>query len=226
MATKQIRKSGTLHNIPVRYQLAAWYRYRKGIVNVSGACSSWYDYSGNQRPLLQATASARPSINSDGSLTFDGLAQFMQASYTLIQPFTRYLAFMPLAHTDDAVIFDGSTGTTTLSQDTADDTYDINAGTALDYAGSFAVGTRGVIAVVFNGASSVVQGGNGAASITSTGSANTNNAGGNTLGADRSAANFSNIRVFEMADFSGAHDAFTRLQMLRYMARVAQVGGV
>lgn len=222
----KIRKGRAGNNIPVHANLAAWYRYHMGVTNISGACSSWYDYSGNQRPLLQATASARPSINSDGSLTFDGSNDFMQATFTLIQPMSIYLAFMPLSDTNNDVLFDGATGTTTLSQDTNASTYDINAGSALAYSGTIIANTKAVIAVVFNGTSARVQAGNGAASITSSGDAGANNAGGITLGASRTPGSFSNIRVYEMAVFSAAHDATTRLQVLRYMARVAQVGGV
>ena len=222
----RIRAKGRVHNIPIRASLAAWYRLGKGVTNVAGLCSSWYDYSGNQRPLLQATAGNRPSINSDGSLTFDGVDNYMQATFALVQAFTVYLAFMPLGDTNNDVVFDGVTGTTTLSQDTSAGTYDINAGTALAYTGTILANTKAVIGCVFNSTASVIQAGNGAATETVTGAANTNNAGGITLGASQAPGSYSNIRVYEMAVFSAAHDAAQRLQMLRYMARVAQVGGV
>lgn len=225
-SASKIRRGRASDNIPIRTNLAAWYRYHVGITNVGGFCSSWYDNSGNQRPLLQASASARPTINSDGSLSFDGSNDFMQATFTLIQPMTVYLAFMPLSDTNNDVLFDGVTGTTTLSQDTNASTYDINAGSALAYSGTILANTKAVIAVVFNGTAARVQAGNGAASITSSGDAGANNAGGITLGASQAPGSFANIRVYELAVFSVAHDATTRLRMLRYMARVAQVGGV
>lgn len=220
------RKAGMRPNLPVRVSLAAWYRYRIAVTNINGAASAWADQSGNMRPLLQATATNRPSVLSDGSILFDGSDNYMQATFTLAQPFTVYLAFQPVTHTNNDVIFDGVTATTTLSQDTTTGTYDINAGTALAYTGTIVAGTNGVIATVFNTTTSVIQGANGAASTTVEGDANTNDAGGITLGASRTPGSYSNIRVFEMAVYSVAHDAQTRLNILRYMGRIAQVGGI
>ncbi|MGB7587490.1 MAG: hypothetical protein WBM00_02150, partial [Solirubrobacterales bacterium] len=86
-------------NLSVRVSLAAWYRYRIGLTNINGACSEWADQSGNMRPLLQATASNRPTIRSDGSLLFDGVDNYLQAAFTLVQPFTIYLAFQQVSWT-------------------------------------------------------------------------------------------------------------------------------
>jgi hypothetical protein len=213
-------------NLSERINLAAWYRYRIGVTNIDGAASAWADQSGNMRPLLQATASNRPTVLSDGSLLFDGVDNYMQATFTLAQPFTVYLAFQPITHTNNDVIFDGVTATTTLSQDTTTGTYDISAGTALAYTGTILAGTNGVIATVFDDTASIIQGANGAASTTVTGAANTNDAGGITLGAAQAPGSYSNIRVFEMAVYSVAHAAQTRLNVLRYMGRIAQVGGI
>lgn len=218
--------SGHRNNLPYRVNLAAWYRYRIGVTNISGLASAWADQSGNMRPLVQATVTNRPSINSDGSLTFDGSDNYMQAAFTLIQPVTVYLAFQPLSHTDNDVLFDGATGTMTLSQDTVSGAYDSNAGSALAYAGTFPVGGKSVAACVFNGNSSVVQGGAGGAAVTSSGAAGANNPGGITLGSSRTPGSYANITVFEMAVYSVAHDATQRLQTLRYFSRIAQVGGI
>lgn len=213
-------------NLTFRVNLAAWYRYRIGLTNISGACSSWADQSGNTRPLLQATAANRPTINSDASLTFNGTTHSMAAAFTLIQPCSIYLAFQQLTWTSGDVIFDGSSGTVKVSQATTSSGLTANAGSSLSNNTTIALTTNGVACFVANSTSSVYQAAGGAASVTVTGDANTNNPGGITLGADRTPANNANIRVYEMLVYSVAHDAATRLQILRYLGRIANVGGV
>lgn len=223
---KTVGGKGTAANIPTQVSLAAWYRYHNGIVNLNGACSRWSDSSNNNRHLVQATAAARPTVLSDGSLLFDGTDDAMAVAFTLAQPFTVYLAFRPVTWTSGDIVFDGSTGTTKVTQTASTPQLTMDGGTALTADASIAVGNRGVIGCVFNGASSVYQAGGGAALVSTTGNAGANTAGGITLGSSRTGTNFANIQVFEMAVFSVAHDANTRLRLLRYIARVAQVGGV
>lgn len=213
-------------NLPVRVNLAAWYRYHIGITNISGAASAWADQSGNMRPLLQATAADRPVVNSDGSLTFDGVSDFMQATFTLAQPLTVYIAFQQLTWTSGDVVFDGATATCKVGQLTASPGLGANAGSALTVDNTIGLSGNGVLCFVANGASSVYQAAGGAASVTTSGNANTNGMGGITLGSSRSPANFGNIAVYEMAAYSVAHDTPTRLAIMRYFGRIAQVGGI
>lgn len=213
-------------NLSIRVSQQAWYRYRIGLTNINGACSSWADQSGNMRPLVQATAAARPTILSDGSLSFDGSNDALAAAFTLSQPYTIYLAFQQLTWTSGDVVFDGSTGTVKVSQATGSPGLTANAGSSLTNSTTIALNQPGVIAFVGNSTSSVYQAAGGAASVTTTGDAGTNNAGGLTLGSDRSGANFANIRVYEMIAYSVAHDATQRLQVMRYLGRICQCGGI
>ena len=222
-----VKKIAVGYNIPFRVNLAAWYRFNKGVTNQSG-CSNWADYSGNSRPLLQATASARPAISSSGELIFDGTSDFMQANFTLSQPITTYILFRQITSGANRLIFDGSTANVRLTQLSAN-AVGINAGSAFGTNTTIPVnGTSyGVAACVFNGGSSVLQTAGGGPSVTVTGAAGANSAGGITVGADRLGANFSNIGVREIAVFSAAHDATVRLWILRYFSRLASsVGGV
>lgn len=213
-------------NLSNRTSLAAWYRFRIGMTNVNGACSSWADQSGNTRPLLQSSASLRPSINSDGSLTFDGTAQYMQATFTLVQPCTIYLAFQQITWTSGDGIFDGATGVAKVTQHTGTPKLAMDAGSGLTDSSTIAVGSPGVIACVFNSTTSVYQAAGGAASVTTTGDASTGNPGGITLGALQAPGNYGNIRVWEMIVYSVAHAAADRLPIMRYLGRIAQVGGI
>jgi hypothetical protein len=227
-ALSSVKKRFSGHrNIPYRVNLAAWYRNKIGIINVNGACSQWQDQSGNMRHLLQATAANRPTIGSGGAIRFNGTDQSMAATFTLAQPLTIYLAFRQVSWTSGDVIFDGVTGTVKVSQATGTPGLTANAGSSLSNSTTIPVSQQlGVLCFVANGANSVYQSAGGAQAVTITGDAGANSAGGITLGCDRSSANFANIAVREMAVYSVAHDANTRLQIMRYMGRIADVGGI
>lgn len=225
---KERRRAGAMHNIPYRVNLAAWYRYRQGLTNVSGKVSSWGDSSNNSRPLLQATAANRPTLLSDGTVLFDGTDDYLQATFTLAQPFTIYATLQQVTWTSGDIVFDGVTGTTKLTQTASTPELTLDGGTALSASSTIPVAPKwGVFAAVFNGTSGVYQAGGGAAAASVTGDAGAGTAGGFTLGASRAPGSYANIAVREVAIFSVAHDAPTRLQMLRYMQRVGQsLGGV
>lgn len=226
MPITAVRARSMHHNLPIRTSLSAWYRYRIGITNISGACSSWADQSGNMRPLLQSTAALRPTVRSDGSLLFDGSNDYLQAAFTLVQPFTVYLAFQQVSWTSTDVILAGYSATIALTQTTSSPGIAASAGTALTVDNTIGIGQNGVASFVGNGASSVYQAAGGAASVITSGNANTNDPGGLTLGASASPGNYSNIVAYELIAYSVAHDAPTRLQIMRYLGRIAQVGGI
>lgn len=216
---------GFNRRLPTIVNLAAWYRYRIGVTSISGVCSQWADQSGAMRHLVQATADSRPAVNSDGSLTFDGTDDYLQATFTLVQPCTIYLAYRQLASTSGDIIFDGATANCRLAQSTAN-AITISAGSSLSDSTTIGIGANGITACVFDSTDSVMQNAGGAASSTTTGDASTNDPGGITLGAARTPANYANIRVYEMAVYSEAHDATTRLAIMRYLGRIASVGGI
>lgn len=224
--TRRVVK-GANDNVPIRVNLAAWYRFRRGITNASG-CSVWYDYSGNQRPLLQATASLRPSLLSSGELLFDGVSQTMAAAFALIQPYTLYMLFRQVTWTSGKIIVDGNTGTAKITQSSGTQGLVANAGSSLSAGTAIGLGTNyGALCTVFNSTNSVYQSAGGGPSVTITGDAGTGNPGGITIGSDRSGGNPANIGVREVVIYTGAHDAPTRLSMLRYLSRIASsVGGV
>lgn len=228
MRVKRVKGSDRHGHPPTMVGMVAWYRNKVGVVNINGSCSQWSDSSNNNNHLLQATAANRPTIGSGGALQFNGSTSFMRATFTLAQPCTIYIAFRQAAWVSGGVIIDGSSATSTLAQTTASPGIAANAGSALSVDNTIPVSAfgGGVACFVGNGASSVYQAGGGAASVTTTGNAGTNSPGGITVGCDRSSANFSNIRVREIMVYNVAHDANTRLQTLRYMARVENVGGV
>jgi len=206
--------------------MAAWYRYRLGVTAVNGAASRWEDATNQLRPLLQATASARPTVLSDGSLLFDGSNDYMQATFTLNQPCLIALAYSQVTWTSGDVIFDGSAADMKVTQTSSSPTLQANAGSSLTADSAIALNARAVSGFYASGtASAYVAYGGGARSL-QTGDAGANNPGGITVGAARAAANFSNIIVREIVVYSGTFTGSQRYLISKYLARVGSVGGV
>lgn len=202
---------------------AAWFRYGDGITSAGGLVSAWADQSGNARPLLQATGTNQPTLEADGSITFDGVDNFLQCgAFTLNQPVTYYLLANPVTDTSGDRFFDGGAAgaAVILAQDGAGG-ISVNAGAA--FGGNlFPTGAYAVVAVVVNGASSSIQV-NTVAPIT--GDAGANNPAGFTMGSSRNGTTqFVNARYKEAIVFPAAHNADTISRVIRYLSQVGQLG--
>lgn len=216
--------------LPISQNLAAWYKAEAGITTVTGV-SQWNDQSGNARHLAQATTTKQPAYslaagpNGLPALTFDGTDDFLAvATFGLAQPATYYLLLKQISWTSGDRIFDGSTvNQGTMLQSNPGSTPDINiaSGSNVGPISNLAVGAWGVMAAVFNGASSSVQLNLGTPVTGDSGAANP---GGLTLGADGPAAAFtlnSNIAVAEWVVYSAAHNADQRAAVVRYLMKKA-----
>jgi len=199
---------------------AAWYRYGVGITSAGSLVSAWADQSGNGRNLLQATGTNQPTLDTDNSILFDGVDNWMAALYTRNQPRTCYLLFKQVTWTNDDRIMDGGTaggGAMILAQAPATPNIAVNAGAAFGANGP-ALGAFAVVAVVYNNAASLIQVNNNAAQ---TGTAGSNSANGLTLAATRSGGSgWANVAFKEVIDFPAAHDAATRARVIRYLQQV------
>lgn len=201
------------HHLP---NLAAWFRFGRGITVTGAGVSQWDDVSGNARHLKQGTDTNRPALQADGSILFDGVDNFLKCdAFTLNQPDTWYVLCNPITWTSGDVIVDGDLATATqIQQVTSSPKIRIRASTGLGDI-DFPLGSYGVVAAVFNGASSSLQLNNGAPL---TGDAGTVAAAGATLGArGDGAAGWANIRVKELIIFAAAHDAITRKRLIHYL---------
>lgn len=199
--------------------LAAWYRFGMGITVTGAGVSQWNDASGNGRHLLQGTDAARPPLQADGTVLFDGVAQFLQTSgFTLNQPETVYILCNQVSYAVNRVLLDGSLAATMrLLQggSVAGQLYIRLTSTVGDNTdAALPIGTYGVIACVFNGVASAIQVDNRA---TTTGDVGATNASGFTVGANGSGAAFANIRVKEVIVCNTAHDGTRRAQMLAWL---------
>ncbi len=200
---------------------AAWYRYGVGITVTGAGVSKWADQSGATHDLVQATDAARPSLQSDNSILFDGTAQFLKASaFTLNQPETLYFLFKQISWTAADYFIDGNgLDGGSINQNLASPKIRIFAGNLdanFTAVLGMTIGAYGIVTVVFNGASSVLQINAGASA---SGNAGANNMGGLTLGCPGTAVgNFGNIQVKELIVFPAAHTASTRANIINYLA--------
>jgi hypothetical protein len=201
----------------------AWYRKGSGITVTGSGVSQWSDASGNGRHLLQATDAARPALQSDGTILFNGSNHTLKtAAFTLNQPETVYLLMQSVSWTGADCISDGNAANSmALYQDKAGGSGVSPAVT--QYAGLYGgedlthmtVGVYHVLCAVFNGASSLIQ---VDANTPGTGDASTTNAGGFTVG--RTGDGFgsaANIRVKEIMIFAQAHSATQRALINSYL---------
>jgi len=197
---------------------AAWYRYGIGITVTGAGVSTWADQSGNGRDLLQATDAARPALQADGSILFDGVDNNLKCStFTFNQPESCYLLFRSVSFTSQARIFDGNTTNTGgFLQGNDQPGLDIYAGSTVSDAAGLAVGVYGVVCVVFNGANSVLRVNN----TISTGNAGASNMAGFTLGDAGGFSLPSNIQAKEVILYSGAHTETQQGQIINYLFRL------
>lgn len=197
---------------------AAWFPFGVGITSAAGAVSQWDDQSGNGRHLKQATATNQPTLEADGSITFDGVDNFLKCdAFTLDQPETVYLLFKQITWTSTERIFSGNAlSSGDLVQLTSTPQIGLFAGTATSLV-SMTLDAYGVIAGVFNGASSSIQLNSG---TPATGNCGAANMGGFTLGASGAPGGWANIQVKEVIIFAAAHDSTQRAAVIKYLMRL------
>jgi len=201
--------------------LKVWTRFDSGITVTGSGVSQWDDQSGNGNHLKQVTDTNRPSKESDGSILFDGVDNFLKAdAFTLVQPETVYILFKQITWSDNDYIFDGNLANYGMMRQSIGGTSPdlaIFAGTALAANSDLALGDYGVASVVFNSTNSLLSVDNG---IPLTGDAGTRDMGGFILGGHVTGVTYSNIQVKEICVFDSAHNTATRTGIISYLSNV------
>lgn len=198
----------------------AWYRFGRGITVATGI-SQWNDQSGNGNHLLQSSATSQPALQSDGSIVFDGVNDYLKtANFTLPQPVSVYMLVNQIT-SNAGYVWDGATINDCGIRQTGSPTLTMNAGTdgPATAAGTPALGSYVAVGAVYNGASSTLQLNQGTATVGSVGS---NVMGGLTIAVrgDVPAGTFSNIQVKEIIVFPAAHDSATVSRINRYLQSI------
>lgn len=205
--------------------IAAWFKFGSGITVAGAGVSQWDDQSGYGRHLKQATDTNRPALQSDGSILFDGVDNFMQTdAFTLNSPVTFCALMKQVTWTVNDRHFDGRTGNTgALNSITAEPIVAIRAATGSAAANSnLAVDTYAAVVLVQNGAASILRINN---TTETTGDPGVGNPGGICLGAvGGGASNWGNAQFKEFCAFSSALDLSDRLKIVRYLSSVGGLG--
>lgn len=198
----------------------AWFRFNIGITETGQGVSTWADQSGEGNDLLQGTDGARPAKQSDGSILFNGTDEYLKCgAFTFSQPETVYLLARRVTATTDDIVFDGNANDSMTMYEPNSATpnrVDLFAGTGGPNSSAWVVNTYAAVCAVFSGADSIIQVNSTTSSAVTVGVAN---AGGFTLASHGGVAErFANLQAKEVILFPVAHDAATRLHMIRYLA--------
>lgn len=203
----------------------AWYQYGQGITEAGQGVSVWADKSGNANDLLQGTDGARPPKQSDGSILFNGVDEYLGVAFTLNAPQTVYLLGRQVTWTADDVIYDGNSDITMMLQQTLSGTPpQVHVRSAISGGSpnsNFTVNTYAVAIGIFD-SSALTSQINNTAPVTDAVAGS--NAGGFTLGTRGNKADkFGNIQVKEVVIFPVAHAAATRWNMVKYLSAVGNI---
>lgn len=201
--------------------LVLWVRQGMGITESGGFVSQWADQSGLSHHLKQATATNQPALNSDGSVTFDGVDNNLKAeTFVLAQPETAFFAGRTVTWTSNDRVMDGNTlNSGGMIQRTATPQLGLIGSAAMGNI-SPTLDTDVVISAVWNGASSLIAL-NAGADVT--GNVGTGDMSGLTLGATGAPGNFGNIRARALALYSGALSAALRARCVRFQAAMHDI---
>jgi len=197
----------------------AWFRYGVGITVTGAGVSTWADQSGLGHDLLQATDAARPALQADGSILFDGVDDLISASgFTLTLPYTIYLLGRQVSWTGNDRIFSGTSGSDVVGTQVgaSPDVTFSSGGTSSTT--EWLVGVYAALAIVFDAVDITVRVNNNAPSV---GSGATNNMEGFQLAVYTDGAQqFGNIQYKEVILYSGAHTTTQQSQVINYLSRM------
>ena len=198
--------------------LVQWQRKGVGIVG-NPSVSNWPDQSGNGHDLVQASGPAQPQLQGDGSILFDGIAQFLKAvGYTLNQPSTTFFYFKQVSWTLNSGLADGNGSFGgEVFQSSVSPGIKCSAPTTSAENDNFTVGAYHALTVVWNGASSFFIVDQNAATSWSCGA---NNLSGFTLGANGGGTTFGNIQAKECGAYNVALSQAQALQLNGYLVTV------
>jgi hypothetical protein len=184
--------------------LTEWWDSLTNVTLAGQGVSAWTGIL-TGRVLAQVTDGARPSY-ANGAITFNGSDEYLiTGAYARNQPSSSVLVINQVTWGGDRYLDDGL-GPATAGLRQVATTPNLNAdhgGNGNIQGGGIAIGTWGVVVIVRNGASSLIQVGLG----TPVAGTLAGNASGITLGAAGSPTNFANFSIKARGEYDGAWSA-------------------
>lgn len=211
--------------------LQLWVQADKGLYQDSAGSTAasadgdpvgrWTDQSGNARNLLQTGSTKRPLLKT-GVLASgkpvirgDGVDDLLKATFTLNQPEHVFIVLRQATWTANDRVFGGSAANTmTFYQKGASPTLGTYAGAFGPETASLAVGTAGVLSILYNGASSELRL-NGGAAVT--GDVGAGNAGAVTLFGEGDDTLWSNVDIGQFLVYNTALSTADREDVEAYL---------
>jgi hypothetical protein len=185
----------------------------------SNLVSSWLDKLLSGHDLVQATGLKQPVWSADG-ITFDGAAtngdQLKTGTFTLNQPVMAYIVMKQVSWTSTDFVLDGYTDSTLiLQQRTASPGLAIYGGTAYSSVNSnLAVGSYGLVRILWSGAASFLQINN---TSKTTGSVGTAAGAGISIGSRAANLGCANIAFKEIIYRNVADNDGTQTSIVNYL---------
>mgnify|MGYP001616056277 CR=1 FL=1 len=167
---------------------------------------------------LNNTGAKPAQIVGSPKLLFDGVAHYLQATFTLNQPMSYYVVAKRPTFSTNGYFIDGNTGANVSirNQPTTPD-FDIYAGSATGINSNWAENSYNVIMAIINGASSSSKVG---ATAAVSGNAGANNAGGLTVGAAGNGTSPTNIQIKEIIVRTISDSTATQIQIYSYLKAI------
>lgn len=208
--------SSPLDSLPFTDNLLAFYANNTGLTEQSSFISGWADQSGNGYDLTQ-TSSTRYPENNAGTITFDGVDDFLESdALALSQPYGVYFYGQQVTWVSNDRIWDVKpAGQGTLRQSGIEPWVSLYAGGGSGNHTNWTVGSDRALYCLFNGTSALIQLGSTGVSVG--GNCGTLGGTGWTLGAILTQANACNVQIRELMIFTCTHTTAEYLQMLSYL---------
>lgn len=200
--------------------LAEHWKLNTGLTQSGGVASEWKGILKNL--AISASGTARPAVQGDGSLLFDGSNDLLRGAFAWSPDgVTICLLAKQVTWTNTDTIIDGySNYTATLFQfSTTPGLQGYNGTTFTTQDNNLATNTWAVIILTISPDGCVIQ--IDSATATTSAGLTPGNCGGLTLGAAGSASQFGNIQVKELLLYRGALDSTARAAVRAYLATVS-----
>lgn len=122
LGSTHLLMKGSAYTPPTTNLVGHWDASVASSVHIATGVSQWDDLSGNNNHMIQATGANQPVFSGSGitsQIAFDGVNDYLRASFTFNQPVTLYMVLKITTNRANDVIFDGgTTGTITFQQAT------------------------------------------------------------------------------------------------------------